>query len=555
MKKRRDQWWRQYLAYLDNSPQSVRRLVEKLTPKHPIQVKEKVYIEKNYQLWPFQEEILRKLLRHKKALILGLPTGLGKTFVAGAYLDEVSKPHGIRVLFLVPSVPLGVQQTIFARKRLKVESAYFISGAIPPDKRKALKVWNAGFVVTTPQTFANDHLYAFEPMLKEAREMRNPIPYLAEVLSDAEFKFPYDVVVADECQRYIGETDGYSILLVAAACKVAILALSATPHLHAPHRLEELQKIFDKIQVFSVEEPSISKYIPSRVLYVVRIPTPEDLLEVYRGLDAVIGKIEKAIKDKYGASHLKTNCNEHQLCRKRMVIKLLKFRMVEDGASSVLRYATWRLKELKEPLEELNGKSIIKAYREALKKCFNHKMNVAAKILEREIYDKAIIFAEAVEAVKQMGRQLQKTYGVDNVAILIGKGHMTLEQQASALMQFREKAKILVASSVGEEGLDIPTADIEIWIDPPSSPRKWIQRFGRVLRQPSGRKVARIYALISMRTHEKNKLLSVMKKAERIYGFTQKVVYEDLDKIESGQRTLTSFLGKSFNQSKTRESQ
>jgi len=553
--KRRDEWWRKYLSYLDNSPQSVRRLVEELTPKHPILSKEKVYIEKNYDLWPFQEEILRKIFHHKKALILGLPTGLGKTFVAGAYLDRASKPHGIRVLFLVPSVPLGVQQTLFARRRLKVENAYFISGAIPPEKRKILKVWNAGFVVTTPQTFANDHLYAFEPMLKEAREMRNPIPYLSEVLRDAEFEFPYDVVVADECQRYIGETDGYSILLVAAACKVSILALSATPHLHAPRRLEELQKIFDKIQVFSVEEPSISRYIPTRVLYVVRIPTPEELLTVYRGLDVVIGKIEKAIKEKYGSSHLKTNCNEHKLCRKRMVLKMLKFRMVEDGASSVLRYGTWRIKELKEPLEELNGKSIIKAYREALKKCFNHKMNVAIKILEREIYDKAIIFAEAVEAVKHIGRKLQEKYGMENVAILIGKGHMTLEQQASALMQFREKAKILIATSVGEEGLDIPTADIEIWIDPPSNPRKWIQRFGRVLRQPSGRKVARIYSLISIRTHEKNKLLSVMKKAERIYGFTQKIVYEDLDRIVKGQRTITSFLGKKFSQSKQPENQ
>ncbi len=539
-----DNWWKEYLNYLDNSPISIRRLVDKLAPRHYIPKREKVVIKKKYELWPFQKKILNKMKYEEKSLILGLPTGLGKTFIAGAYLEELSKPNGIRVLFLVPSVPLGVQQTIFARNQLYVKNAYFISGAISPEKRRKLKVWNTGFAVTTPQTFANDHLYAFESALRDAREMHNPLPYLNEFLRDADFHFPYDVVIADECQRYIGETDGYSILLVAAACKVKILALSATPQLHAPHRLQELRKIFDKIELFSVEEPSVKKYMPTRILHVIKIPPPEELLTLYRAFDKIISNIEKQIKDKYGSNHLKINCTEHSPCRKRMAFKMLKLKLIENGASSVLKYSTWRLKELKIPLDELNGKSILRIYRETLSKCFNHKIEVAMKILDREIYDKAIIFAEAVEAVKQLGRKLQEKMGIENVAILVGKGHMSLEQQASALMQFKSKAKVLIATSVGEEGLDIPVADIEIWIDPPNNPKKWIQRFGRILRRPFKDKIARTYALITLRTHEKNKLLSVMKKVERIYKFTQKIVYEDLNQIFKGQSTLISFLGR-----------
>jgi len=541
-KKRKNDWWEEYLKYLDSNPTSISRLVEKLTPRHPILSEEKVFIKKKYELWPFQTNILNEMLSTPKALVLGLPTGLGKTFIAGAYLEAISLNRGIRALFLVPSIPLGVQQTIFAREQLNVKNAYFISGNISPEKRRELRVWNAGFVVTTPQTFANDFLYAFESALKDAREMRNPLPYLKEFLKDADFKFPYDVVVADECQRYIGETDGYSILLVAAACKVNILALSATPQLHAPHRLEELKKVFDKINVFSIEDPSIKQHIPSRILHIIKIPPPDELLELYRAFDKVIGVIEKQIKEKYGAEHLKLNCTEHSLCRKRMSFKMLKFRVIENGASSVIKYTTWRLKELKLPLEELNGKSILEIYRKTLTKCFNHKIEVALKILEREAYKKAIIFAEGVEVVKQLGRRLQEKMGFEKVAILVGKGHMKLEQQASALMQFKERAEILVTTSVGEEGLDIPVADIEIWIDPPSNPKKWIQRFGRILRKPSKNKVARTYALITLRTHEKTKLMSVMKKTERIYGFTQKVVYEDLSQVLKRQKTLISFL-------------
>ncbi len=60
-----------------------------------------------------------------------------------------------------------------------------------------------------------------------------------------------------------------------------------------------------------------------------------------------------------------------------------------------------------------------------------------------------------------------------------------------------------------------------MWVDPPNNPRKWIQRFGRILCQPGDKNVARIYALVSMRTHEKRKLLSVMKRTEKVYGSSE----------------------------------
>jgi len=80
-------------------------------------------------------------------------------------------------------------------------------------------------------------------------------------------------------------------------------------------------------------------------------------------------------------------------------------------------------------------------------------------------------------------------------------------------------------------------------LDPPSNPKKWIQRFGRILRQPGDKKLARTYALISLRTHEKNKLLSVKRKAEKVYGFTQRLVVRARAKaLPREQRTLTQYL-------------
>lgn len=534
--------WKEYLAFLDESPYSIQLLTSNLAPSTPIPETQRVRIgELGYELWPFQQKVLGNI--DGDALIIGLPTGLGKTYLAGAYLRRESGRDGIRILFLTPSIPLGVQQTLFTRKMLDVRDAHFISGDIPPERRQALRVWNTGFAVSTPQTFFNDVLSAFAPSFEDARRTEEPVEFLAGVLAHVGFTFPHDIVVADECQGYIGETDGYSILLAAKACGARILALSATPQLHSPERLKELKKIFDRIEVFSVEEPEIKRYLPEREVVIVRVYAPSSLLLVYRQLGKVIQSYQKRISAAYGPQHLKKHCKEHGLCTMLLALRILKLRLVEDGASSVLSYGTWKLGELRRPLEELNGKSVHEAYKEALKRGFNHKIFAATGILRQELYEKAIVFIESVEAAKQLGVILQKARGMEEVATLVGKGNMSMEQQASALLQFKERARILVCTSIGEEGLDIPSADIEIWVDPPSSPKKWIQRFGRILRQPGGKRVARIYALISMQTHEKNKLLSVKSKAEKIYGFTQRLLVRTQTRsLPKEQTTLTEYL-------------
>ena len=101
--------WKDYLAFLDESPYSMRLLTSSLAPEHPISTPQDVKVEAlNYTLWPFQQRILDKI--GGDTLILGLPTGLGKTYLAGAYLHRESSQRPLRVLFLTPSIPLGVQQ-------------------------------------------------------------------------------------------------------------------------------------------------------------------------------------------------------------------------------------------------------------------------------------------------------------------------------------------------------------------------------------------------------------------------------------------------------------
>lgn len=511
-----------YLRFLSEGPYSTTGLASSLSPQYPLP-HQSFHIKTSYTLYPFQKRILNSL--SGDCLILGLPTGLGKTYIAGSLLEDESKTKPLRVLFLVPSVPLGIQQTIFARRMLNVE-AYFISGSISPERRSMLRVWNAGFAVTTPQTFYNDILSPFESIIGSTRQNES-IDELSKFFREIDFSFPYDVVVADECQNYIGETDGYSILLAAKACGSRIIALSAAPQLHSKRRFEELKRIFSTITIVRLEDSEIKQYIPKRVLKIFRVKASENLLKIYSEIGKIVSQYEREVRDRYGRLHLNTGCREHRECVVLTALKALRFRLVEDGASSVLSYSTWRIKELRNPLDSLNGLSIYRAYRELLRIEFNHKFNYVRQILKSEEYSKAIVFLEAVEAAKQLFPMIQDDQGIGDVSILVGKQNMSMEQQALALLHFKEDARILISTSVGEEGLDIPSADIEVWIDPPSNPRKWIQRFGRVLRQSSGKEYATTYVLVTMGTHEWVKLLSTMRKVEKIYGFTQEKIFID----------------------------
>lgn len=258
-------------------------------------------------------------------LILGLPTGLGKTYIAGAKLHRESASHSLRVLFLVPTVPLGVQQTLFAREKLGV-TALFVSGGVSPVRREQLKVWNNAFVVTTPQTFYNDNLAQYRTQFTGARGSDDPIAYLTDVIE----AFPFDIVVADECQRYIGKTDGYATLLAAKSQGAQILALSATPQLHAPHRLKELRYVFDHIKTFSVDDPGIREHLPPRLLVVEEVPTPPTLLKTYHALGNLVRSYTFRVRKMYGGRHQR-NCSKHPLCRALLSMRMLRKRLVEDG--------------------------------------------------------------------------------------------------------------------------------------------------------------------------------------------------------------------------------
>jgi Fanconi anemia group M protein len=114
---------------------------------------------------------------------------------------------------------------------------------------------------------------------------------------------------------------------------------------------------------------------------------------------------------------------------------------------------------------------------------------------------KAIVFSHYRESAQVITNVLQEYKSVRFVG-QAKKGHdigLNQARQAKILQDFRDgKHRILVATSVGEEGLDIPSVDMVIFYEPVASEIRKIQREGRTGRKKAGK----VIILITKKTRD-----------------------------------------------------
>ena len=93
------------------------------------------------------------------------------------------------------------------------------------------------------------------------------------------------------------------------------------------------------------------------------------------------------------------------------------------------------------------------------------------------------------------------------------KDGMSHSEQIERLDAFRNgEYNVLVATSVGEEGLDIPRADLVLFYEPVGSEIRTIQRRGRTGRHDSGT----VYVLIAQDTRDEGATAAAAKREERM---------------------------------------
>lgn len=124
------------------------------------------------------------------------------------------------------------------------------------------------------------------------------------------------------------------------------------------------------------------------------------------------------------------------------------------------------------------------------------KIDKAVEIAEKEYRrgSKIIIFTQYIEQAKEIAEKL-------NAYLLTGE--VPVEKRKRVLEEFKNRDNgILVVTTVGDEGLDIPDANVGIIVSGTGSRRQFIQRLGRILRPKPNGVEARLYEIVLEKTPE-----------------------------------------------------
>ena len=139
--------------------------------------------------------------------------------------------------------------------------------------------------------------------------------------------------------------------------------------------------------------------------------------------------------------------------------------------------------------------------------------------LRRDPESRIIVFATFRDSVTALDTALENLEGAKPIQFIgqskrgSGKG-LTPKQQVERIESFRSgEGNILIATSVGEEGLDIPSADLVIFYEPVPSEIRNIQRRGRTGRHRDGD----VVVLIAEDTRDEGARAAALRREENMY--------------------------------------
>lgn len=293
-----------------------------------------------------------------------------------------------------------------------------IHGSLPRTIRK--RNWGARVVVATPEAVVAE----WERFVKEG----------------------FDAVVVDECHHTTGK-DAYRYVVTNWGFK---WRLGLTP-LVPRSRRAEIEEAIGEVRCWGWEDPRIAKYLPAWSAEVYEAPLNGVEESIYRELEDFWAQ--------YGGSD------------RAAVGNAIRW-FVRDGALALkesLRKGGRLSKILGWVLPKLESRGV----REA------HKMEALERILtDHEGFTKAIVFIERVSVAAYAAATLRASgWGV---AELYGRRWMN---PAEALETARStRTDVVIATSAGEEGIDMPEADLLVIWSNTASPVRFVQRLGRVLR-------------------------------------------------------------------------
>jgi len=450
-------------------------------------VEHKFIVPNSVEIRDYQVNLANQA-KNENCLII-LPTGLGKTVVAlHVIADYLTKGNG-GVLFLAPTKVLVNQHYEFLKNTLTIDDIGIITGEDLLTKRK--KLWINSVICATPEITRND---------------------IARKIVDIT---QFNLIIFDEAHRAVGDYAYVEIAKQLSGSNARLLGMTAT----LPSEKEKAKEICDNLHVKGLAErndlsPDVKPYIQETKTEWVTVDLPPDLKVIQRYLKLALD--QRYTELRRNGLRLSDNKSLSQLLNSRQFVLKQNIRSAKPlftairityalnifeahGITSFLKFCDRTkikkgagIKELFETDQNFT-KAVDLAKNQQANDIEHPKIDKLIEIL-RNVESKVLIFSSYRDSVDVIQKKLV-SMGIA-AEILIGKAGQTglkQEKQIETVQRFRDGiTKALVATRVGEEGLDISEVNLVIFYDNVPSSIRFIQRKGRTGRKDTGRLIVLI---------------------------------------------------------------
>jgi ERCC4-related helicase len=456
-------------------------------------------------------------------LLVALPTGLGKTFIAATImLNWYRWTVDSQIVFVAPTKPLVSQQVgaCFGIAGIPRSATTMLTGGVQPGLRS--EEWKSKRVFfMTPQTLLND--------------LKNGYADPKKIV----------LLVVDEAHRATGS---YAYVEVVSFLRrfnqsFRVLALTATPGAD----VEAVQKVIDGLDISKVEirtenSMDICNYVHQRRVEKRVFQNSDEMemcMDLYsQALQPLVNQIaglkaywsnDPRTLTPFGctqaASKWAIEAGRHaNQGVKNMVRTILTLLASIAHAMDLMKYHGMapfytKLKDFRDDSQKTKSKykkQILES--DAFKKLMTRLeawMNdenfaghpkleyVQECILEHFVnagegpnasQTRIMVFAHFRDSAEQIARVLKKHEPMIRPRVFVGQATaknsegMNQKDQLNAIDEFKAgKYNTLIATSIGEEGLDIGEVDLIICYDSKASPIRMLQRMGRTGRKREGK--------------------------------------------------------------------
>ncbi len=444
----------------------------------------------------------------KKSCLIVLPTGLGKTIVA--LLVMVSRLTKGKILLLSPTKPLVEQHAAFFKEKLNIppENVVLFTGNTPPRKRATM--WEqAQLVVSTPQVIEND-------LLGKKIDLER-----------------VSLIIFDEAHRATGN---YSYVYIAEKYALQkeplVLGITASPGSNP----EKIQEVCANLHITSVEmrtdsDPDVRPYIFDKDIEWRYVPIPIEIKGLKQLMDRVLSdRLNKLHELGFISPYQKRLSKREMLdlqARLQSQVRSFPDQKIYKGISLLAEVfkvshaielsETQGLNSLSRYFERLENEARSKSGSKAAKRLMedlsmrqavhhlagcdgnNPKLNAVKELVSKQILDspqsRVIVFTNYRDTAELVANALKEIPGIKPIRF-VGQATkykdtgLTQKQQVEIIAKFKDgEYNTLVATSVAEEGLDIPSTDLVVFFEPIPSEIRSIQRKGRTGRKHAGRVV------------------------------------------------------------------